>query len=56
MEKFCLENHFVLELYFVGGCPFEEASQLGFGDNKGIIYGIDCVIMLSIFLFLLIIL
>jgi hypothetical protein len=53
MEKFCLENHFVLELCSVGGFPLEEASELGYRDNKGIIFGINCVIVLSIFLFLL---
>jgi hypothetical protein len=39
MEEFCLENHFVFEILFVGGFPLEEASQMGFLYNKGIIYG-----------------
>jgi hypothetical protein len=51
MEKFCLENHFVLELCSVGGFPLEEASELGYRDNKGIIFGINCVIVLSFFSF-----
>jgi hypothetical protein len=55
MEKFCLENHFLLELCFVGGFPLKEASELGYRYNKGIIYGINCVSVLYILLFLLII-
>jgi hypothetical protein len=56
MEIFCLENHFVLDLWSTRGFPLEEASELGYRDNKGIIYGINCVIVLYIVLFMLIIL
>jgi hypothetical protein len=34
MEEFCLENHFVFELYSTGGFPLEEASELGFDIIK----------------------
>jgi hypothetical protein len=30
MEKYCLENCFVLELCFVGGFPLEEENELGY--------------------------
>jgi hypothetical protein len=55
MEDFCLENHFVFELCCTRGFPLKEASELGFLYNKGIISGINCVIVLYIFLFLLMI-
>jgi hypothetical protein len=54
MEEFCLDNYFVFELCFAGGCPLKEASELDFLYNKGIIYGIYCVIVLYILLILLI--
>jgi hypothetical protein len=50
MEKFCLVNHFVLELFSVGGFPLEEASELGYRDNKGIIFG-SIVSLCSLFFF-----
>jgi hypothetical protein len=30
MEEFCLENHFVFELYTTRGFPLEDASELGY--------------------------
>jgi hypothetical protein len=54
MEELCLENHFVFEIFFVGGFSLKEESELGFLYNKGIIYGFNYVIVLYIFLFFLI--
>jgi hypothetical protein len=55
MEKFFLNNHSVLEVFSTGGFPLEEASELGYRYDKGIIYRINCVNVFYIFLFLLII-
>jgi len=38
MKKGYLVNHFLLELYSAGGLPLEEASELGYRDNKVIIF------------------
>jgi hypothetical protein len=53
MEFFCLKKYFVLKLSSTRNFPLKEASELGYQDNKGIIYGINCVILLSLLLFLL---
>jgi hypothetical protein len=34
MRKFCLENFFVTELCYVGGCSLKEVSELGFLSIK----------------------
>jgi hypothetical protein len=44
-----LENHFVFDLCSAGGFPLEDTSELVYQYNKGIIYGINCVILLYIF-------
>jgi hypothetical protein len=48
MKKGCLVNPFVIELCYVGRCPLKEASEFGYRDNKGIIFQINCVIVLII--------
>jgi hypothetical protein len=46
-------NSFVLELCSIGGFPLEEASEIFSQDNKGIIFWINCVIVLTVSFFLL---
>jgi hypothetical protein len=53
MENVCLVNSFILELFSVGGFHLEEASELLYQDNKGIIFCINCFIVLTVSFFLL---
>jgi hypothetical protein len=53
MKKGCLVNHFVIELFSSRGFPLIHASELAHRDNKGIIFWINCVIVLTILFFLL---
>lgn len=53
MKNDCLVNHFVHELCSARGWHLEEESELGYRHNKRVMFWINCVIVLSNFLFLL---